>query len=139
MRHQPVCQNAAVLGKEVIDRRRAHLRHDLVGVRATCRLYRLQVVRHRGVHTGLNHGRHHLGLCEELLAKSAGLVVVVPVECRGELQSLRRLQAHAFQVAIENQQRRHHLLASPESELRSLANRILCIASRVGQCNHLRI
>ena len=92
---RPSIRNCAVMGHEVVDRRLPHLLHHLERVLVAERLDRLQIVQRRAVDAGLHHGRHVADLLDEALREGAGLVILVPVEGRGELQPLGCLQARA--------------------------------------------
>jgi hypothetical protein len=96
--HPAVLADLSVLGEEVVDRRRLHLRDNRLGLVGLRLADGLEVVGDRGVDAGLRHRRHRLAPLEELLRPGARLVVEVPVEAVGEEQPLRDLEAEAVDV-----------------------------------------
>ena len=73
----------------------------------------------------MDHRRHPAGAVHEALAELARLVVAVPVEAFGEVQTLRGIQAQAVDVGDEQQQAGQALAALGDPELGRLLDRVL--------------
>src|SRR4029434_5152589 len=94
----------------------------------------------RRVCAGLD-GRGHPALVSfgETLGPRAGLVIQIPVESFGELDSLRRPQAESVNVGDEDQKPRDLLPTSGHAELGRLLDRVGRVAASVGQPYNFRL
>jgi hypothetical protein len=75
--------------------------------------------------------------CRKALRERARRVVLVPVECLGEGEALRRLQAERVDVGQEDQQAGKLLSALDDAEFGRLLDRIGRVAAGVGQADDL--
>ena len=124
--------------QRVVGRRLLHLCDHLGPVVRFERVHRLQVVRDRRVHAGVDHGRMDAAVpLGELLPPGARLVVHVPVERLREDQPLRRGQAEPVHVGEEDEQAGEVLAALHDPELRRLLDGIGRVAARVGEPDDL--
>src|SRR5262245_9218588 len=111
--------NAALTEQRVVRRHVLHLRNYRLAVAGTAdRDDRLEVVRHRGVDAGMDHGRvaAAMGGGEGLRECTVGLARV-PIPGLGEHQSLRGLETERIDVADVDQHAGELLPAAAHAEL----------------------
>ena len=92
---------------------------------------------HRAINPGLHHRWRVVDLLHEALRPGAGLVVLVPIEGRGQLQAVRGLQAEAVDVGDEDQQPGELLAALDDAEFRRLLDRVDRVATGIGEADDL--
>ena len=99
---------------------------------------RLEIVKHGGVHSSLNHGRIFAAVADrEALRECPRLVVEVPVECGAQRQALRGLQTESVNIGQEYEQSGEPLAALDDPELGGLLDRVDGVAAGVGEPDHL--
>ncbi len=135
--HAAVVADVAVLGEEVVDRGRFHFGDHGLGLVGAGGIDGLEIVRDRRVDAGLDHGGHMTGLLEETLGEGAARIVHVPVEGLGHDHALGDAEAEAVGIGDLEQQGHQRLVILSQIEFRRLLDRVLGIASGIGEADDL--
>src|SRR5947209_13112204 len=94
---------------------------------------------HGAVHPGLREGWWASDALLETPRKRTCLVIHVPVEGRGELETLCRFQAKAVHIADEDKKAGELLAPRDDAEFSALLDGVDCIAAGVRQADDFRL